>query len=124
GRLDHDSGQAEARQAASTGNVVVLVCLQLPAGRLLPGQNVADDLVDLVQIGRLDIPLQARDVRLMCLAQSEALGVALEQALVGGLRLVDHRRVRLKQDVDGSDHVRLFSAQRLRKSQQQVQQAD
>jgi hypothetical protein len=87
-------------------------------------QDLADSLVGLVEIARLYIPLQGRDVGLMRLAQSEALGKNLEQALVGGRRIVDHCSVGLEQDVDGRDRVLSLSTQWLRMSEQRSQQAD
>src|SRR4051794_6906426 len=60
----------------------------------------------------------------MRLAQSEAFGKNLEQALVGGRRILDHCSVGLEQDIDGSDRVLSLSTQRLRMPEQHSQQAD
>ena len=103
GGLDHDPGKAEVLP----GDVVVLVRLQLPSERLFLGQDFADGLIDLVEIRCLHVPLQTRDVRVMRRVQGEALGEVLAQARVGGLGVLDHRGVRIEQDVDGRDGVRL-----------------
>src|SRR5271165_499031 len=57
-RLDYNARKADVLP----GDVVVLECLQAPAGRLLVGQDLADRVVDFVEVRRVDIALQDRDV--------------------------------------------------------------
>ena len=55
-------------------------------------------------------------------AQSEAIREDLEQAGVGGLRVLDHRCVRLQRDVNGRDRVlKALRARRLRRAELRCQ---
>src|SRR5258708_12896182 len=60
----------------------------------------------------MDVALQDRDVWMVGRVQSEALREGLAQASIDGLRVLDHRCVRLQRDVDGRDGV-LLRARRL-----------
>src|SRR5260370_16490716 len=60
----------------------------------------------------MDVALQDRDVWMVGRVQSEALREGLAQASIDGLRVLDHRCVRLQRDVDGRDGV-LLCARRL-----------
>ena len=79
--------------------------LQLPAGDLLVGQNLACRSVDFVEVRRADVLLQHRDVRMVRGIQCETLGENLEQTSVRSLSVLDHSRVRLQRDVDCRDGV-------------------
>src|SRR5262245_21486815 len=102
-RLDHDAPKADVLPWKE----VVLESVQLPAGDVLVGENLACCGVDFVEVGRADVPLQHRDVRMVCGIQTEALGKDLEQTSVGSLGVLDHRCVRLERNVDGRDFVLL-----------------
>jgi hypothetical protein len=49
----------------------------------------------------MDVALQHRDMWMVGRVQNEALREGLTQASIDGLRVLDHRCVRLQRDVDG-----------------------
>ena len=61
----------------------------------------------LVEIIRADKLLQHRDVWVVRLVEREPLRKGLEQMRVGGLRVLDHRRVGFERDVDRRHRVLL-----------------
>ena len=77
------------------GNVVALERLQFPASRLLVGQNLGGRGVDFVEVSRADKLLQHRDVRIVRRVQRKAFRIGLEQAGIGGMGVLRHRRIRL-----------------------------
>src|SRR5262249_42924320 len=81
-------------------NVVVLVRLQLPAGRLLVSKYLVDCGVDLFEVSRADELLQHRDVRMASCIQSKAFWKGFEQAGIIRLRMLNHRLVRLERNID------------------------
>jgi len=57
----------------------------------------------------MDVALQHRDMWMVGRVQNEALREGLTQASIDGLRVIDHRCVRLQRDVDGRDGVLLLA---------------
>jgi hypothetical protein len=102
GRLDDDARDAERRRR----QIVVLDRLQRPGCRLFLGENRARRRIDLVERSGADELLKHRDMRMVVLVERKALRVDAEQAGVRGRGVLDHRVVRLKDDVDRRD--RLF----------------
>ena len=69
----------------------------------LSGQNPADGGIDLFEVRGANEPLNEDDVRTVRRIQGEILRKDLEQAGVVGLGVLEHRGVRLQEDVDGRD---------------------
>src|SRR5438132_12871987 len=85
--------------------VIVFESFQLQAGHIGAGEDFADGGIDFIQILGEDETLRQGDVRTMGGVKREALRKDLTQTVVGGGRVLDHRGIRLQQDVDGRDRV-------------------
>ncbi len=107
-RLQLEQFRGRLRDNAREANVlardvVVFEGLQLHAGHVGAGENLAGGGIDLVEIRRADETLDHRDVRAVRRIQGETFREDLEQAGVVGFGMLEHRGVRLQQDVDGGD---------------------
>ena len=67
------------------------------------GEDLFGSRVDLVEVSRAYEPLNQRDVRTVCLIQSESFREDFEQPSVIGLGVSQHGRVRFQQNVDGGN---------------------
>ena len=72
-------------------------------GHVGGGEHLAGGGIDLVEVRRADETLDHRDVRTVRRIQGETFREDLEQAGVVGFAMLEHRGVRLQQDVDGGD---------------------
>ncbi len=110
GRFDDDAREAQVL----VRHVVVFESFQLQAGHLGAGEDFADGGIHFVKILGEDETLHQGDVRAVRGVERETLRKYFEQAFVYGLRMLNHRRIRLQQDVDGGDSVRVgFVSRRL-----------
>jgi hypothetical protein len=70
-------------------------------------KDFADGGIHLVKILGEDETLHQGDVRTACGVQRKALRENFEQTVVHDLRVLEHRGVRLEEDVDSGDRVRV-----------------
>ena len=80
---------------------------------LARGEHLAGGGIDLVQVRGADETLEHRDVRTVRRIQGETFREDLEQAGVVGFGMLEHRGVRLQQDVNGRDRGLLGREDRL-----------
>src|SRR5205814_1478779 len=85
--------------------VVVFESFQLQASHIGAGEDFADGGIDFIEILGEDETLHQTDVGTVLGVQRKALRKDLPQTIVGGGRVLDHRGIRLQQDVDGRDRV-------------------
>src|SRR5205814_10618801 len=85
--------------------VVVYESFQLQASHIGAGEDFADAGIDLIEILGEDETLHRTDVGTVLGVQRKALRKDLAQTIVGGGRVLDHRGIRLQQDVDSGDRV-------------------
>src|SRR5439155_26796273 len=85
--------------------VIVFEGFQFQAGHIGAGEDFADGGIDFIQILGEDETLHQGDVRAVGGIERKALRKDLEQTLIGRHRVLDHRGIRLQQDVDSRDRV-------------------
>src|SRR5208283_605950 len=71
--------------------------------RIFLGQNLIGRGVDLFKVSSSYELLNQCEMRSVRRVQSKACWIRLEKAGIVGLRMLNHRRVRLEQDVDSRD---------------------
>jgi hypothetical protein len=95
-RLFSIIGIAGLAVLASTGAITVQ-----ETGKGQASEDSVDSGIEIIELIGVDIPLKHRNVRCVYTSQCVSLGKILEQPGIVGRRVLNHRRIRFQQRVNG-----------------------